>query len=201
MYKIRINIYETKLGRRVYVRLAGDTYKMFPKPYVELRRIQDRIGFVPRDQQNNSGIVAIRENKLQFALETDCRKMEDFCGEYDEVNVTESGVVFLKLSDKKPYSQVRKPRLGMVCEKEHGRSFVENPVKPKELPEPTELAEMLEREVDRERGRRQGLEQRLVEIEAERKRIVEQINDADRKIAAYENAVGFARGIDGQSNV
>lgn len=107
-YKIRINVrplrgYAGKLY--AFVSLSDETRALFDKPYVSVKRMQDRLAFVPWDNKTEGrGTVAVGCNTLQFGLQTDCEKMQDFCGEYDLVNKTDAGVVFVKLADRKPFT-------------------------------------------------------------------------------------------------
>jgi len=107
-YKIRINVrpskrYEGKLY--AYVALSDETREMFDKPYVSVKRMHDRLAFVPWEYKTGNGTVAVSGNSLQFGLQADCEKMQDFCGEYNLVNKTDNGVVFVKLADRKPFAR------------------------------------------------------------------------------------------------
>lgn len=133
-YKMRVAVYDTTAGETAIIELGDGVGKMFPKPFVELRRMNDRIGFVPRDDKNTRGVAAIREDRLQFATKENCDKLRDFCGEYDKVHITDGGVVFLKLDDKKDYTIISAPRRGTPMNGSEKTQGV-NPVKPEEKPD------------------------------------------------------------------
>ena len=104
-YKMRINVYDTNGKRYGYISLSEDVAAMFDKPYVSIKRMQDRLAFVPWDNKTEQGIVSVSNGKIQFGLQSDCDKAQDFCGQYYLVNKTDSGIVFVKLADRHPFDR------------------------------------------------------------------------------------------------
>lgn len=107
-YKIRINVKKVSGNEdRLYcnVSFPDEARELFKKPYVSAKRMQDRLAFVPWDNKTGRGTVAVGANSIQFGLQSDCEKMQDFCGEYNLVNTTDNGIVFVKLADRKPFKR------------------------------------------------------------------------------------------------
>lgn len=104
-YKMRINVYDTNGKRYGYISLSEDVAAMFDKPYVSIKRMQDRLALVPWDNKTEQGIVSVSNGKIQFGLQSDCDKVQDFCGQYYLVNKTDSGIVFVKLADRHPFDR------------------------------------------------------------------------------------------------
>jgi len=105
-YKMRICIHGTKDKKRIYVSFNDDTLAMFTKPYVSVKRMQDRLAFMQWDTKTGQGFSAISNGMLRFSKQTDCEKMFDFCGEYNVVTKTDNGVVYVKLCDRMPLTTV-----------------------------------------------------------------------------------------------
>lgn len=118
-YKIRINVHKLTDDRlHAMVSLADDVIEMFGgKPYVSVKRMQDRLAFVPWDNKTGRGMVAISNNSLQFGVQSDCEKMKDFCGEYTLVGNNESGIVYVKLEDRRPFEREYEREKGIKHDK------------------------------------------------------------------------------------
>lgn len=109
-YQLRISVMPlTETRNYANVSFSDDVKAMFSKEYLSVKRMQDRLAFVPWDNKTGYGTVAISgRNIVQFGLQNDCDKMMDFCGEYDIVNRTDNGVVFVKLEDRRPLKKWNK---------------------------------------------------------------------------------------------
>lgn len=102
-YSMRINVAIESSGRkRAVIYLPQETQNLFSKPYISVRRMNDRLAFMQWDNKTERGMCAISKGVIQFGVESDVEKIEDFVGEYDVVNSTDNGVVFIKMEDKLP---------------------------------------------------------------------------------------------------
>ena len=103
---MRINVRTLKSGNRyACVTMSDEVAAMIDKPYVSVKRMQDRLAFVPWDNKTGNGTVVLSNNTLQFGVQEDCEKMLDFCGQYYLVNKTDSGIVYVKLADRHPFDR------------------------------------------------------------------------------------------------
>lgn len=105
-YQMRICAHGYKDKKKVYVSFSDETLAMFTKPYISVKRMQDRLAFMQWDTKTGQGFSAICNGMLRFAKQTDCEKMLDFCGEYALVTQTDNGIVFVKLEDRLPFTTV-----------------------------------------------------------------------------------------------
>lgn len=102
-YSMRINVAIESSGRkRAVIYLPQETQDLFSKPYISVRRMNDRLAFIQWDKKTERGMCAISKGVIQYGVESDVEKIEDFVGEYDVVNRTDNGVVFIKMDDKHP---------------------------------------------------------------------------------------------------
>lgn len=203
-YKMRIAVYETTQGCPAgSVVISGDTYSMFTKPYVQLKRIGDRLGFIPRDNVGNGrvGIVAVRPDKFQFTFSAAVEKLREFCGEYDTVNVTDNGVVFIRLADRKDYTRTTSGTKGCFHSKKQEPKKPEEPVEDIQQEEPVPETPVVETQIPFDDN---GLEKNLlsaikdmqeaVDEFTRQKREAEQLIEFyQKKLTAYSAALDALR--------
>lgn len=105
-YKIRINVRRLQNGNLYsYVSLSEDVAALFEKPYVSVKRMNDRLAFCQWDKRAGRGEVTLNNGRLQFGVQADCEKMQDFCGQYYLYGKTDSGVIYVKLEDRHPFDR------------------------------------------------------------------------------------------------
>jgi hypothetical protein len=105
-YNIRINVRTLKNGNLYsYVSMSEEVAALFEKPYVSVKRMNDRLAFCQWDNKTGRGEVTINNGRLQFGVQADCEKMQDFCGQYYLYGKTDSGVIYVKLEDRRPFDR------------------------------------------------------------------------------------------------
>lgn len=199
-YKIRINVKPTTGKRwRAQVALSDEAVALFDKPYVSVKRMQDRLAFCQWDNKTGQGMSVLNNNILQFGVLEDCEKMKDFCGEYNLVTKTDSGIVFVKLADRKPFtiSYDREHTPHDKCTElppDTRLDSVENPIGLYEAGNVPSLKELLGEKI--EEGEKQ-----LKEIRAEIERLMkeyiepmqEKADNLNDEIRAYCKAYNYMR--------
>ena len=194
-YSMRVNVYKTASGYTGYVTLCEEALSMFNgKQYVSISRMQNRLAFVPHDYKSGRGEVSIRNSRIQFGMQSDCEMLQDFCGEYDTINRTETGVVFIKLEDKRGYDNVGAVQSG-IPHKSTSRKAVKSEEPKVVKKQPTmSLADMLQTAVDHAKEELRKLESERIAISKRLEQIARlqaQTNDA---ITAYQLALSVAKG-------
>lgn len=197
-YKIRINVTgkEYKCG---YVSLSEEVMQYFKSPYYSVKRMNDRLMFIPWNEKTERGIVVLGNNTLQFGLQSDCEKMKDFCGEYYLYSTNEKGAVWVKLEDRHPFEREYKDRdaskrdkvaMPTVPEVLH---LDEQPVMYLSGNVPT-LAELLEKAIEEKQKELEPISNDIKEAQALLDELQEKWDAVNNQLKAYCTAYNIAKG-------
>lgn len=195
-YQLRISVMPlTETRNYANVSFSDDVKAMFTKEYLSVKRMQDRLAFVPWDNKTGYGTVAISDrNIIQFGLQSDCDKMMDFCGEYDIVNRTDNGVVFVKLEDHRPLKKRNKDI------EEQFREVSPEPVTvmPEEPPVITQaqmLSDVLRDAIENKEAELKNAEQDLDTALALAEDARRNRDKVEKELSAYKAAYKVAKGV------
>ena len=192
-YGMRISVYD-RFGRYDgIVNLSENVAKMFEKPYVEIRRMQDRLAFVPWDKKTGKGLYLINNAKIQFSQQFDCEKALDFCGEWEEdmVAKTDNGVVFVKLGDMKPFSKsFSKKHAGHV----QTQPEEETPKKEKKHEPSQSLIDLLGAAIEKTKKDLKHEDEIIETLKEELDKATKRRENVNRELLAYFNAYNAAKG-------
>lgn len=177
-YKMRINVRTLTNGSLYsYVSMSDDVAAMFTKPYVSVKRMQDRLAFCQWDKKTGQGTVKVGKNSLQFGVQEDCEKIKDFCGQYYLVNKTDSEIVFVKLADRHPFDK----EVGEYNSSPHDKCSE----LPKEAPHSATLAEMIDEAIKRKQGEVDRAAEEVVAAENILKDAKERFDKLSEELSAY----------------
>ena len=199
-YKLRINACDSYQYTRVMVSFPDAVAPMFEKPYVSVKRMQDRLAFVPWDTKTEQGIVAVGKNIIHFSKKADAEKMADFFGQYNLVGKTDSGIVYVKLCDRKPFDREYKDRKRTPFAK------CTDP-EPETVPEITAipsretfintnelLVGTLKKMIDEKVRKRTDIGRELDKMDEEIRKLREQYIKLSNEVDAFQKALTYAEG-------
>lgn len=181
-YKIRINV-TGKGYKSGNVSLSEEVMQYFTHPYYSVKRMKDRLMFIPWDNKTERGIVALGNNALQFGLCSDCEKMKDFCGEYYLYSINENGAVWVKLEDRHPFKREVTSRENVKYDK----------VADTDASEVT-LAELLEKAIEEKQKELEPISNDIKEAQALLDELQEKWHEVNEQLKAYCSAYNIAKG-------
>lgn len=182
-YKIRINVTgkEYKCG---YVSLSEEVMQYFKSPYYSVKRMNDRLMFIPWNEKTERGIVVLGNNTLQFGLQSDCEKMKDFCGEYYLYSTNENGAVWVKLEDRHPFEREYKDRDASKRDKVAMNLGGNVPT----------LTELLEKAIEEKQKELEPISNDIKEAQALLDELQEKWHEVNDQLKAYCTAYNIAKG-------
>ena len=199
-YKMRINVRTLKNGNRyACVTVSDDVAAMIDKPYVSVKRMQDRLAFVPWDNKTGYGTVVLNNNTLQFGVQEDCEKMLDFCGQYYLVNKTDSGIVFVKLADRHPFDREVVEYNGSTHDKcselppDTRLDSVDNPIGLYDVGKVPSLKELLKAEIEKKQKELEPIQKDIDAAKALLKEAEDRYEEVNIKLRAFCSAYNYIK--------
>ena len=172
-YKARVDCYETVNGNLTVVTFAEGAKELLKKPFVTMCRINDRLFFIPKDNNRTAGAVMVGDVRISFGRSQEHKSALDFRGEYDTIHVNKQGNVYLDISEKRSYTRTRNGCRG-VAHPAYKRDK-EPAEQETEVPASTSLGEMLVSEIEKTKAEIAELYDEKGKIEESLKNIVDRI--------------------------
>ena len=187
-YKIRINVTGDgyKSGN---VTLSEEVMQYFTHPYYSVKRMGDRLMFIPWGKKTERGIVALGNNSLQFGVKSDCETMKDFCGEYYLFGANSSnGEVWVRLEDRHPFKKEVTSRENIKYDK----------VATTEVAEEDVVKTFFEKEIERVESEQKKIKDEIDRITNECSRKVQPLHakkrELNERLIAFCKAYNYLKG-------
>lgn len=208
-YAVRVSVHDAQKGKVAVIVFSDEVMRMFPQntSFVSLRRVEDRLAFVPHESRTERGAVVLKNNKLMVSTTSACAKALDFCGEYDDIVQAANGMLFVKLSQKRGYDTVLPTRFGDIhpnydpgtearAQDRASEATTQQKAVVAETATPVEctLVKVLASTIQNMRADKQRLETQIVEFEQKLESLREQYRRCDDAITTYQLALAVAKG-------
>lgn len=187
-YKARVDCYETANGNMTIITFTDGAKALLKKPFVSMCRVNNRLFFIPKDDNRSQGSMKVGDLRIQFGRSQEHKEALDFRGEYDEVHINEKGNVFLVLEEKRPYETTKKGSRG--TQKPSQKRVNEATVKEEaDVPTGASLGELLVAEIEKTKAEIASLLEEKANIEESLKKMEDLIEYKEQARKNFEAAL------------